>query len=618
MRLTNGLCATYIALLIGILQPQWVKANALTALVKFFVESTNQMLNEPPDVQQVLKEYDFIVVGAGTAGCVIANRLTEVSQWKVLLIEAGGPETLLMDVPQYTTLNQLTEGTNWNYYTEPEDRSCLSLVNKRCRFPRGKVMGGCSVLNSMIQTRCNKRDYDLWESQGNPGWSYEKVLPYFKKSEDMTIPEYAKDRKHHATGGPLTISTNAYRTPLARAFLEAGAEIGYKVHDHDGDEQIGFSYIQTTVRNGSRLSASKAFLHPIRNRRNLHVKKYAQVTKVIIDPTTKQARAIEFVRNNKRYVVRARKEIILSAGATNTPQILMLSGIGPKEHLREFDIPLIQNLRVGFNLQDHQAVGGVIFTVNQSVALKFNRVLNLQNVINFADYHSGPLAIPNVEAIAFLETRLHPEEKDYPDMELLFVGGSYVSNPFNKMAFGLSEELWQAVYEPLQDKDMWTVFPMIMRPKSRGRIKLRSADPFDKPVIHPNYFSAEEDLDTMVRGIKAAVALSKTKAMQKFASEFHKIPIPGCRHHVFMSDDYWRCQAMHVTNTIYHLSGTCKMGPKSDPEAVVDATLKVYGIKGLRVADASIMPTIPTGHINAPTGMIGEKVSDMIKQQWLS
>lgn len=478
-------------------------------------------------------------------------------------------------------------------------------------------MGGCSVLNSMIQTRCNKKDYDLWEKLGNPGWSYEKVLPYFKKSEDMTIPEYAADTKHHSTGGYLTISTNTFRTPLARAFLEAGQELGYKIHDHDGDEQIGFSYIQTTVRNGSRLSASKAFLHPIRNRRNLHVKKLSQVIKVIMDPSTKRATAVEFVRNNKRYVVRARKEIILSAGATNSPQILMLSGIGPKEHLQELGIPVIQDLKVGYNLQDHQAVGGVIFTVNQSVALKFERVLNLQNMITFGDYHRGPLAIPNAEAIAFLETRPNPKEKDFPDMELLFVGGSYISNPFNKAAFGLSDELWQAVYEPLQSKDTWTVFPMIMRPKSRGRIKLRSADPFDKPLIYPNYFSAEEDLDTMVRGIRAALAVSKTKAMQRFGSEFHKIPIPGCRHHVFMSDEYWKCQAMHVTNTIYHLSGTCKMGPKSDATAVVDSTLKVHGIKGLRVADASIIPVIPTGHINAPTGMIGEKVSDMIKDEWL-
>lgn len=191
-------------------------------------------------------------------------------------------------------------------------------------------MGGCSVLNSMIQTRCNRKDYDNWASQGNTGWSFEEVLPYFKKSEDMRIPSYAADTKHHSTGGYLTISTNTFRTPLATAFLEAGREMGYKIKDHDGDTQIGFSYIQTTVRNGSRLSASKAFLHPIRNRRNLHVKKLSHVTKVFIDPKTKRAWAVEFVRNNKHYIVKARKEIILFAGAVNSPQILMLSGIGPK------------------------------------------------------------------------------------------------------------------------------------------------------------------------------------------------------------------------------------------------------------------------------------------------
>lgn len=471
------------------------------------------------------------------------------------------------------------------------------------------------MLNSMIQTRCNKKDYDLWAKLGNPGWSYEEVLPYFKKSEDMRIREYAADTAHHSTGGYLTISSNAYRTPLARAFLEAGQELGYRVSDHDGAHQIGFSYIQTTVRNGSRLSASKAFLHPIRRRRNLHVKKFSQVTKVLIDPKTMRAWGVEFARNDRRYVVRARKEIVLSAGAINTPQILMLSGVGPMTHLQRLGIPVLRDLRVGYNLQDHQAVGGVVFTVNESVALKFERVLNVETVIAFADHRRGPLAIPNAEAIAFLETRANvPPHLDYPDVELLFVGGSYASNPFNKAAFGISDRLWSAVYQPLADADTWTVFPMIMRPKSRGRVWLRSADPFDKPVIRPNYFAVEDDLRTMVRGIKAAIAVANTEAMRQFGSRFHRIPIPGCSRHAFMSDDYWRCQAMHVTNTIYHLCGTCKMGPAGDPTAVVDARLRVHGLRGLRVADASIMPLIPTGHINAPTVMIGEKVSDMIKE----
>lgn len=483
-------------------------------------------------------------------------------------------------------------------------------------------MGGCSVLNSMIHTRCNRRDYDEWERAGNVGWNYEQVLPYFMKSEDMTIPEYADDSKYHATGGYMTISTNTYRTPLATAFLNAGKEMGYEIKDHDAERQIGFSYIQTTVRNGTRLSSSKAFLHPIRNRRNLHVKKYAYVTKVLIDPITKRAYGVEYVRDNEKYVVKARREVILSAGATNSPQILMLSGIGPKDDLTKLGIlPVVRDSMVGHNLQDHQAVGGIIFTVNESVALKFDRVINMRNLIDYGDYHRGPIAIPNAESIAFVETRSDDgtmtDKKDFPDMELLFVGGSYASNPFNKRAFGISQNLWKTVYEPLVRKDMWTVFPMIMRPKSRGRITLRSANPFDKPLIYPRYFSVDEDLDTIVRGIKFALELSKTPAFQKYDSKFHDIPIPGCKRYGFMTDRYWKCQAMHVTNTIYHLCGTCKMGPSNDSAAVVDPTLKVYGVKGLRVADASIMPSIPTGHINSPVMMIAEKASDMIKNDWL-
>jgi choline dehydrogenase len=491
------------------------------------------------------------------------------------------------------------------------------MQNEQCAFHRGKVMGGSSSINFMASTRGNRRNYDRWEEMGNPGWGYDDVLPYFLKSENMTIPQLADDTKYHSAGGELSISYAPYRSPVADAFVQAGAELGYNVIDYNGETQTGFSYIQSTTKNGTRMSASRAFLHPIKKRKNFHVIKRSLVTKLLIHPYTKITFGVQFVRNNKKYEVRARKEVILSAGAVNSPQLLMLSGIGPSKHLKDLNIPLIQDLKVGYNLMEHTGLPTATFIVNQSVPfISLELLSNLTDVSEYLSHHRGPFSVPGgSEAIAFIDTRDPYNRDGEPDIELFYISAGISSDPTYYKLLGFTDEFYNAVYKPIEGVHCWTAVAMVLQPKSRGRIMLKSKNPHAKPLIYHDFFENPEDLETQLLAIKET-KLSKTQALQKFGSRLHDIPIPACKTLEFSSDDYWRCAAKQTSTGIWHLSGTCKMGPNSDPEAVVDSRLKVYGVKGLRVIDASIMPMIPAAHTNVPCMMIGEKGADLVKEDW--
>ncbi|XP_054279382.1 glucose dehydrogenase [FAD, quinone]-like [Macrosteles quadrilineatus] len=594
-----------------------VNCQSLAGLLKFLGEGIQHSNKEPRDYNTFLKEYDFIIVGAGSAGCVVANRLTENPDWKVLLIEAGMEENYLMDIPIVANLLQFSDA-NWKYTTISSNSYCLAMDKHRCKIPRGKVMGGSSVLNYMIFTRGNRRDYDYWAAIGNKGWSYNQVLPYFKKSEDIVIPDMMEDTVYHHRGGPLTVSNPPFRSPLGQAFVQAGLETGQRYVDYNGAVQSGFAYHQASMKNGTRWSTSRAFLHPINNRKNLFVTKNTQVTKVLIDPTTKQAYGVEFVKNGRKYFVRARKEVVLSAGAINSPQLLMLSGVGPRKHLQTFDIPVIQDLPVGENLQDHVALGGLTFLVNDSVSIKVDRVLeNPRTVNNFINYHKGWPSIPGgTEAIGFYDLQDPGNPDGYPDLELLFIAGTLSAEPTLKKNFGISDTIYNSMYRSTEKMDGFMIFPMVLRPGSKGSVKLRSKNPFHSPVIDMGYFTDPADLDVLVAGVRKSQELAKTRAFKKYNARLLKSVIPGCRQFKFDSDDYWKCHARHFSFTIYHQSCTCKMGPIGDPTAVVDPRLRVQGIRGLRVIDASVMPKIPAAHTNSPTIMIGEKGADLIKQDW--
>jgi choline dehydrogenase len=586
-------------------------------MLKYISEMYKHASEEPQDEKEILSEYDFVIVGAGSAGCVVANRLTEVSQWDVLLLEAGAEENYIMDIPVLAAYLQFTDA-NWNYRSVPSDKACLGLRDRQCMFPRGKVIGGSSVLNFMIYTRGNRRDYDLWESMGNTGWGYKDVLPYFLKHEDIVIPELISNREYHSTGGYLTISYPSFLTPLAEAFLEAGKETGQPVVDYNAETQTGFSFIQTTTKNGTRWSVSRAFLHPVRNRANLHISKRSRVTKILIDADTKTAYGVEFIRNGKTYVVRAKKEVILSAGAINSPQLLMLSGVGPKKHLLDMGISVIQDLKVGHNLMDHTSVIGITFVVNQSVSIRMDGVLETgRDLINYFRNHSGPLGSPGTtEALAFYDFENDTYYDGYPDVELLFSASSVVSDVILRKAFGISDYIYDTVYEPIENSHAWSILPILLRPRSRGKVMLKDRNPLHKPLIYHNYFQYPEDLENLLKGVKKVLELGEKKAFKKFGSKLHAIPVPGCTHFEFGSDDYWRCVIKHLTFSIYHLSGTCKMGPITDPQAVVDPRLRVNGVNRLRVIDASVMPVIPAAHTNGPTIMIAEKGADLVKQDW--
>ncbi|XP_050528328.1 glucose dehydrogenase [FAD, quinone]-like isoform X2 [Daktulosphaira vitifoliae] len=560
-------------------------------------------------------EYDFIIVGAGSAGAVVANRLTEIPSWKILLIEAGEEEHFVMDIPLAANLLQFTKA-NWKYQTMPSNNYCLGHINRQCNFPRGKVMGGSSVLNYMIYTRGHRNDYDTWANSGNIGWNSDEVLKYFLKSEDANMT--FRDDEFHRKGGFLSVSDIPYRSNVATAFVKAGREIGYPVRDINGESQIGFNFHQVTMKNGMRYSTNVAFLYPLKKRKNLHIRKKSHVTRIIFDKTKRRAIGVEYARSNKIYKVYARKEVIICGGAINSPQLLMLSGIGPKDHLVSKGIKVIRDLPVGRNLMDHVALGGLTFIVNDTNSIKSQRILdNPNSLYDFMKYRTGPITIPGgTEAIAFFDLSRPRDPKGHPDLELLFINGAVSSDDSVRRSFGISNYLYDRVFKKTENKDAYMVFPMILRPKSKGFIELKDRNPFRYPAITPNYFSNEKDLDIIIAGVRICQHLTKTKALQSIGTRLWDIPIPGCESFAFDSDDYWKCAARQLTFTIYHLSGTCKMGPLKDPTAVVDPRLRVQGIERLRVIDASIMPEIPSAHTNAPTIMIAEKGSDMIKEDW--
>lgn len=588
--------------------------NFLQSLVQFLRQGDEGIALENLDNKRLDKEYDFIVVGAGTAGCALAARLSENPKWKVLLLEAGGPETLIMDLPIVAHFLQLGE-MNWKYRTQPSDKACLAMNNNRCNWPRGKVMGGSSVLNYMMYTRGNRRDYDRWAELGNDGWAFKDVLKYFQKYEGSTVPDAEKD--YVGRKGPVRVSYIDWRSKIADAFVEASQQDGLKYRDYNGRIQNGVSYLQTTTYNATRWSSNRAYLYPIKGKRpNLHIKKNALVTKVLIEPTTKTAYGIVFKADGQYHKITARKEVIVSAGSINSPQLLMLSGVGPAKHLREVGVKPIVDLAVGFNLQDHTAPA-VTFTTN-ATSIKFE---DFADPLILNDYikHTGQYGSPGgCEAISFYDLD-HQEEKDgWPDIELFLVGGSMSANPAISRAFGLKKEIYDSLFKDIEanNLDAFMIFPMILRPKSRGRIMLKSTDPSKYPLIYSNYFDHPYDVDISVRGLEKAISLMDLPAFKQINAKMWDKIIPTCKSHGFRTRAYWECYVRHFTFTIYHYAGTCKMGPKSDRSAVVDSRLRVHGVKNLRVIDASIMPEIMSGHPNGPVFMIAEKGADMIKEDY--
>lgn len=576
----------------------------------------------PPDyTPHDQEEFDFIIVGAGSAGCVLANRLTEVNKWKVLLLEAGGNENFFSDIPIFASFLSLTP-MNWGYTSEPQKKACKDLRGKVCFLPRGKVLGGSSVLNFLIYQRGHPDDYNDWARMGNIGWSYYELLPYFKKSENIRIPELMNS-SYHGRGGYMDIDYAPYRSPLESIFRRAGEELGYEWNDPNGENVIGFSKPQATMRKGRRCSTSKAFLEPVRFRPNLKVSKYSTATKLLVDPKTKITYGVEFLKRNIRYRVRARREVILAAGTIGSAQLLMVSGIGPQQHLLEKGITPVVDLPVGYNLQDHVTFSGNAFIVNDS-RLCVND-LTAASPLSAMAYlaGTGPLTLPGGAAgLAFTRTRFSEDHAaTRPDIELVMGAGSLAGDMLGVLRglLGVTDEWFWKTYGsmPVQARlRSFAMNPVLIRPRSVGRLTLRSASFADPPRIHPNYFHHPDDMNALREGVRLIQSIINTKAFQRYGTRLHDTPFPGCENFIFDSDDYWECAIMQTSITLDHQVGTCKMAPSGDPTGVVSPRLRVRGVSGLRVADASVMPRIPAAHTHAPVVMIAEKAADMIKEDW--
>lgn len=533
---------------------------------------------------------------------------------QVLLLEAGDEEPEVADVPAFAPLLQRSS-IDWGFVTQPAKRSCLARRNGQCAWARGKVMGGSSTINYMIYIRGHPRDYDEWAAMGNEGWSYSDVLPYFIKSEDNRDLDDQDDleRYYHGEGGYLTVDRFPYQDRNVLALVEAYEELGLPRRDQNSEHLIGTMLLQHTQRDGKRQSTNVAFIRPIRRkRRNLDVQTKAYVVRTLIDPVSKTAFGVEYVQNGVSKMAFAKKEVIVSAGAIMSPKILMLSGIGDSQHLQSFGIKVIKQLAVGYNLQDHTTIDGVLLSLANYSATSVDDQQRQRDVYYYKENQAGPLAATGpLQANAFVQTK-YEQEYDRPDIQIS-IDATNVQNMLTDPILAAETNV-----NPLSYYDGLMLRPILLPPKSRGVIQLNSTDPiYGHPLIYANTFNEEIDLLRMLEGIKQGLNLLRTHAMQKVGLQLVNVPWPHCRHLIFGSDDYWICIITAYTTTLFHYSGTCKMGPHTDREAVVDAELQVHGIRNLRVIDASIMPKVVRGNTNAPVIMIGEMGSDFIKKKWL-
>jgi choline dehydrogenase-like flavoprotein len=533
--------------------------------------------------------YDYIIVGSGSAGSVLANRLSAKPEVKVLLLEAGGSDKSFFVRMPAGIASLAGPRFNWGYETAPQP----AMNGRRMYWPRGRLVGGSSSVNAMVYMRGQPADYDHWRQLGNAGWSYDDVLPLFKKSE-------RNERLHdefHGTDGPLNVAERPYTNPLSHVFVEAAQQAGLPFNpDFNGAVQLGCGLFQVTQKNGARWSAASAYLHPVAARENLTIVTKAQATRVLIE--NGRAVGVEYVRRRKRYTARAAQEVLLAGGAINSPQLLLLSGVGSAKELRKIGLPVTHDLPgVGKNLQDHLNVN-IVQRATKGVTLdsKGRGLGTIPVALEFLLYKTGPGTSNVAEAGAFAMSNLGAAT---PDIQYHFIPAQVVNHARTPMD-GNGVTLHACCLLPAA---------CCLRPQSRGEIRLASTDPLQPPVMDPNYLAADYDLKILVEGLRQGREILAAPAFKPWLGE-ERIPGAAIQSEAEIVE-FIRATA----ETEYHPVGTCKMG--SDPMAVVDERRRVRGIERLRVVDASIMPTLISGNTNAPTIMIAEKAAAMMLSETL-
>ena len=545
------------------------------------LQATNILFLSQKTLIITMDEFDYIIIGAGSAGCVLTNRLIKSGKYKVLLLEAGGKDNypwIHIPVGYYKTMHN--PKTDWCFKTEPDE----TMENVSIPYPRGKTLGGSSSINGLLYIRGQERDYDIWRQLGNKGWSWREVLPYFIKAEDQERGQ----SEYHGQGGPLSVSDQRIKLDILDVFQNAASEVGIpKVDDFNKGDNFGCGYFQVTERNGLRCSAAVGYLNPVKNNKNLKIETKCHVQKINFE--NNKAVSVIYFKDNKQITVKANKEILLSAGSIGSPQILQTSGIGDIDKLKSLGIKVTKDLKgVGKNLQDHLMFRPVfkvknIKTLNKKINSVFGKLLI---GLEYVFLRRGPMTMGASQLCGFAKS---DETRETPNLQ-------FHIQPISTDKLGGAN---------LHDFDAFTPTVANIRPTSRGEINIISSDSRDNPKIKMNYLSTDEDRKVAADGIKLIRKIvMETKEFKKYEPEEYR---PGA--HIQEGEEIVKA-CSHYAQTIFHPVGTCKMG--DDNEAVVSDQLKVHGIQNLRVIDASIMPNITSGNTNAPTIMIAEKGADMI------
>ncbi|XP_076165460.1 glucose dehydrogenase [FAD, quinone] [Ptiloglossa arizonensis] len=533
----------------------------------------HEFVNDVNDLQV----YDYIVVGAGTAGATLSARLAEYG-YKILLLEAGGTAPSFLDIPLLAPLIQ-NSPYDWQYTTVPQQNACKGLINNQSKWPMGKLLGGTSRLNYMLYVRGHSSDYDKW------------------------FPDFIEPITQY--GGPMRISDLQWNTNLANVILKGLEEMHQHIGNINKDYKNGFMKAQLSMEDGKRWSTDKLLSKNFRKKMTIIV--HAHVEKVLME--SNRAVGVQFVRLNKRFKAIAREGVILSAGAIGTPKILMLSGIGPRKHLEDLQINVISDLPVGQHLVDHVLTGVDLVMLNTSIGLSMLNTLNPIPAINYFLFGKGPWTSTGVEVLGTFHSSFQKNKSDVPDLQIMVMplGLSKDNGIVLRKAMGISDKIYTEYFAPIVFKNTVTIAPVLLHPKSKGEIKLRSSDPSDPPLIDPKYLSNKDDIAILIDGLQFVKKLVETDAMKSVGASIYEKHFPGCENETFDSTDYWECYIQHLTLTSYHPAGTCRMGD------VVDQTFRVYGVTNLYAIDASVLPSLPSGNINAAILMLAEKAARIFK-----